>query len=81
MVHGGHAVAAPKPFKLAVADSCNDGVVAPQFDVAVVLLDYLSLTIEGLAVVGGCEFVSFHDVGFLSLVVLVDVGVFRLSIL
>ena len=60
VVHCGHAVAAPKPFEFAIADSCDDGVVASQFDVAIVLFDYLCLIIEGLSVVCGDEFVSLH---------------------
>ena len=62
MIHGGCAITTPKPLKLAVADSCDDGVIAPQFDVTIVLFDYLCFTIEGLSVVGRCEFESFHDV-------------------
>ena len=74
MVHGGHAVAAPQPFEFTVADSRHDGVITSQFDVSVVLLDYLCLTIEGLPVVSGNEFVSFHCVAFLSLGMVEDVG-------
>lgn len=60
MVHCGCAVAVPQPFKLTMTDSCHDGVVASQFDVAVVLLDDFCLAVEGLSVAVGDEFVSFH---------------------
>ena len=72
VVHCGHTVAAPQPFEFAVADSCNDGIVALQFDVAIVLLDNLCLVIEGLSVIGRDEFVSFH--GAASFLVFVLVG-------
>lgn len=61
MVHGGCAITTPQPFKVTITDSCNDGIVASQFDVAIVLLYDLCLTVEGLSVVIGDKFVSFHD--------------------
>ena len=66
MVHCGRTVAAPQPFEFAIADSCHDGVIASQLDVAIVLFDYLCLTVEGLAVVSGRQFVLLHSVAFLS---------------
>lgn len=68
VVHGGHTVATPQSFKLTIANPCYDGIITSQFDVSIVLLDYLCLAVKGLSVVGGCQLKSFHDVHFLSCV-------------
>lgn len=62
MVHSGCAVSAPQPFKFPLADSCHNGIITSQLNVAVVLFNYFCLAVKGLSAVGGCEFKSFHDV-------------------
>jgi len=70
VIHRGHAVATPQSFKLAIADSRHNCLIAFQLNVAVVFLDYLCLTIKGLPAVCGFQLIdSFHDVDFLSLLV------------
>ena len=66
VVHGGHAVTAPQSFKLTIADSRHDSVIASQFNVAVLPLDYLCLAVKGLSTVVRLQFVCVHDVRSLS---------------